>query len=86
MYRSYEVFAQNSSVIDSECKSQFNAFQQNWTAFVGSWLKFIKQLNKELTGFEPLTINVNYAFAADINCNQNLQSSLRSSAHIHFRL
>lgn len=59
VYRSYEVFAQNSSVIDSQYKSQFNAFQQNWTAFITGWLKFIKQLNKELTGFEPLPLSVN---------------------------
>lgn len=59
VYRSYEVFAQNSSVIDSQYKSQFNAFQQNWTAFITGWLKFIKQLNKELTGFEPLPLGVN---------------------------
>jgi hypothetical protein len=58
VYRSYEAFAQNSSVIDSESKSQFNAFQQNWTAFISDWLKFIKQLNKDLTGVEPLPLGV----------------------------
>jgi hypothetical protein len=54
VYRSYEAFAQHSSTIDAQCKSQFNSFQQNWTTFGNGWMKFTKQVNKDLRGFEPL--------------------------------
>jgi hypothetical protein len=59
VYRSYEAFAQHSGLIDPQSKSQFNGFQQNWTAFGNSWIKFSKQLNRELTGFEPIPISLN---------------------------
>jgi hypothetical protein len=59
VYRSYEAFAQYSSAIDAQNKSQFNGFQQKWNAFGDSWLKFTKQLNRDLTGFQPIPISLN---------------------------